>query len=63
MCADRPRCSVQARVVEAVWRRNAPVTAVVIGGYEPRLTGEHPFYTLGRGWAPAFGSEKGPRVF
>jgi RHS repeat-associated protein len=50
---DDPSAPVQARIVEEVFRRSAPVMTITIGGQQIRLTEEHPFYTLGRGWVKA----------
>jgi hypothetical protein len=50
---DDPAAPVQARVVEDVFRRQVPVLGLVIGGQTLRLTAEHPFHTLTRGWTRA----------
>jgi RHS repeat-associated protein len=51
---DDPNAPIEARMVEEVFRRQAPVMSITIGGQQIRLTEEHPFYTLSRGWTAGY---------
>jgi len=44
--------AVEAREVEAVFAREALVTALDAGGRRVRSTAEHPFFVRGKGWTP-----------
>lgn len=41
------------RRVEEVFKRPAAIVQLCISGVTIRTTGEHPFYTQGKGWTPA----------
>jgi RHS repeat-associated protein len=48
-----PSAPVEARVVEAVLMRSAPVLHLHVGGRVIRTTDEHPFFAYEKGWVKA----------
>jgi hypothetical protein len=57
-----PTGPVEAKVVEEVFVRTAPVLHLRVGGRTITTTGEHPFFAEGRGWVAAKQLEPGERV-
>jgi prophage maintenance system killer protein len=57
-----PAGPVEAKVVEEVFVRTAPVLDLRVGGRTITTTGEHPFFAEGRGWVAARLLEPGERV-
>jgi hypothetical protein len=53
---------VEAKVVEEVFVRTAPVLDLRVGDRTVTTTGEHPFFAEGRGWVAANELEPGERV-
>jgi hypothetical protein len=47
-----PQGAVEARQVEEVFVRTAPLWHLHVGGRVIRTTAEHPFYVQGQGWLP-----------
>jgi RHS repeat-associated protein len=41
---------IEAKVVEEVFVRTAPIVSLLVGGREIRTTAEHPFYVQNKGW-------------
>jgi RHS repeat-associated protein len=56
---DDPVGPVEARRVEAVFVRVAPLWVLRVGGRVIRTTAEHPFYVRGKGWIAAKELEAG----
>jgi hypothetical protein len=52
---NNPEGPVEAKVVEEVFLRFAPVLELEIGGRTIGTTAEHPFWVRGKGWLPAGG--------
>jgi RHS repeat-associated protein len=57
-----PLGPVEAKVVEEVFVRTAPVLDLRVGGRTITTTGEHPFFAEGRGWVAAKQLGPGERV-
>jgi len=57
-----PHSPVEAKVVEQVFVRSAPVLELRVGGRKITTTAEHPFFAKGLGWVPARQLEPGGRV-
>ena len=57
-----PDGELEAKQVEEVFRRSAPILHLHVNGQLIRTTGEHPFYAFGKGWINASLLEIGDRL-
>jgi hypothetical protein len=57
-----PAGPAEAKLIEEVFVRTAPVVDLEVEGRVVGTTAEHPFFAQGRGWIPAFELRTGDRV-